>query len=163
MVADLHPVGGPPPQEVQVVDDEQAHLAGQERVQGAAREISSVTPRRAGVSEEVQQRDVEVTQGRVPAERDTTDRPALVALTGPGAVLGDLAQMELLRELLDGRTLAETGRALDGDSTFGAVVVVQVAVHDVPQRVVQSTQLRRPQDAHVRVPVPSLLVVVCLS
>ncbi len=99
----------------------------------------------------------------MPAERDTTDRPALVALTGPGAVLGDLAQMELLSELLDGRTLAETGRALDGDSTFGAVVVVQIAVHDVPQRVVQSTQLRRPQDAHVRVPVPSLLVVVCLS
>src|SRR4029077_12772449 len=99
---------------------------------------------------------VEVTQGGVPAEGDATDRPALVVLTGSGAVLGDLAQMELLRELLDGRTLAETGRALDGDSTFGAVVVVQVAVHDVPQRVVQSPQWRSPQDAHVRAPAPPL-------
>ena len=55
VVTDLHPVGGPPPQEVQVIDDEQAHLTGQKRVQGAAREIGSVAPRRAGVSEEVQQ------------------------------------------------------------------------------------------------------------
>ena len=55
MVTDLHPVCGPPPQEVQVVDDEETHLTGKESVQGAAREISSVTPRSAGVSEEVQQ------------------------------------------------------------------------------------------------------------
>ena len=44
--------------------------------------------------------------------------------------------MELLGELLDGGALAETGRSFDGDSTLGAVVIVQVAVHDVPQRVV---------------------------
>ena len=55
VVTDFHPVGGPPVQEVQVVDDEQANLAGQERVQGAAREIRSVTPRGAGVGEELQQ------------------------------------------------------------------------------------------------------------
>ena len=47
----------------------------------------------------------------MPAERDTTDRPALIALTGSGAVIGDLAQMELLRELL--LDLNRRGHSLD--------------------------------------------------
>jgi hypothetical protein len=71
----------------------------------------------------------------------------------------DFALMEEFCELLSGACLSQTRIAIDGHSAFGPVAILDVAIHEVPEIVVQRDQLGCLQRSNVVVPAASLLVV----
>lgn len=110
----------------------------------------------------MQQGQIEVAHGGVPAQRDRHNRPSLVALIGAVAVLGDFALVKLFGEQLKCGALAHIGGALDRDGAFGAFPGLHVAVHVVPQFEMQVVQPRCTQHPHIGVPQPALFVETCL-
>jgi hypothetical protein len=95
MVADLDPVGLPPPQEVQIVDDQQPHLTRQHAVQDPVAELAGRALETAGVAEKLQQRPVEVLHAGVAGQPDPADRPPLMPLLGVVTLRGELAAVKL--------------------------------------------------------------------
>lgn len=91
---------------------------------------------------------------------DPADRPPFVPVPGVFAVLGDLAEMESFGEGQHRGGLAQPGERVDRDRALGLVPVLGVAVHDVPQILVQRGQLRGLDRSEVGVPLPAPLVVV---
>jgi len=71
----------------------------------------------------------------------------------------DLPSVELFGECLDRRGLSESRIAIEGDRALGVVTVLGVAVEDVPQILVQRSQLRCLERSQVVVPVLSPLLV----
>jgi hypothetical protein len=159
MVADLDAAGLAPLQEVQVVQDQQAHLAGQHTVQGLQTELGGGGVLTTRVAEELQHLPVEVLHAGVAGQPHPAHRPPLMPLHGEAAVLGDLPAVECAGEGEHRRGLAQSRERVDGHRPLGLVAILEVAVHDVPQVLVQRGELRSADRTQIGVPHPAGTVV----
>ncbi len=140
---------------MQVVQDQQADLAGQHAVQGLEPELGGGGGLPAGVTEELQHRPVQILHAGVAGQAHPAHRPPLVPLRGERPVLGDLPAVELGREREDRGGLAQARESIHRHGALRLVAVLQIAVDDVPQVLVEGGELRGADRPQVRVPLPA--------
>jgi hypothetical protein len=160
VVADRDAGAVAPPQEMKVVHDQCPYFTQQYAVQDAAGVVGGGATPRSGVGEELQHRPVEFLHPGVAGQSDPAHRPAFVTGLRGIAQCFDFPAMVLAGERQYRRGLPETRERIDRDGALGFVAILGVAVHDVPQILVQGGQLGCLDRPQVGVPFAAPPVVV---
>lgn len=108
----------------------------------------------AGVCIEITHRRIEVLHGGDAPHADSAHRPAFVACAGEFAVAANFAAWNCLAKASTAVVFPRPGQL---DSAFGAISVLSIGIHGVPQMIVHCDKLRSLQGADVVVPVGFLL------